>query len=63
MNYDEILGQIKDLTTAFITEAESGKEGRGSKTHALAARKLSLKVANAMKEFRSISIKNDKGEN
>ena len=60
MNYDEMIGQLKDLYATFITEAEMGKEGKKCKTHSLKARKVSTELANKLKDYRSLSIKNDK---
>ncbi len=60
MNYDELVGKIKEVMSAFITEAEMGKEGKGSKAHSLVARKLSLQATSSLKDFRKVSLDNDK---
>jgi hypothetical protein len=60
--YSEKVEKIKEVYTAFMNEAELGETGRGCKAHALSARKLSVKLANELKEYRPLSIKNDKGE-
>ena len=62
MNYDEIIGILKDAYATFITEAEMGKEGKRFKSHSLKARKASTDLANKLKDYRALSIKNDKEE-
>jgi len=56
-----MIGILKDAYATFITEAEMGKEGKGFKGHSLKARKASTDLANKLKDYRSLSIKNDKG--
>lgn len=58
--YDSQLEVIRETFEKFEEMANGGKEGRGSKTKALTARKLSMDLTNKLKDFRSISIKNDK---
>ncbi len=58
--YDESAEKIKGLFESFNELAEGGKDGRGSKTKALQARKLSMEITNELKDFRSLSIENDK---
>ncbi len=60
--YDGMLTTLRETFEDFMDEAEKGKEGRGSKTSALKARKLSSKLANGLKDFRSLSIDNDKAK-
>ena len=52
--------EIKDLMEQFVEAAEGGQEGRGSKTKSLQARKLSMQITNELKDYRAVSIKNDK---
>ena len=59
--YAEKLQEVLGLFEEFKTESEQGEEGRGSKGHALKARKLSSRIDKELKEFRRISIANDKG--
>ncbi len=58
--YQDKLNEIKELFGSFVAEAERGKEGHGSKAAALRSRKLVSQLSSAMKEFRKISIENDK---
>jgi len=58
--YDAMIAGLRETFEDFMDEAEKGKEGRGSKTSALKARKLSTKIANDLKDFRALSIQNDK---
>jgi len=58
--YDESIESLKESFNAFSELAEGGKDGRGSKTKALQARKLSMDLANKLKDFRALSIENDK---
>jgi len=60
--YDEMINGLRETFEDFMDEAEKGKEGRGSKTSALKARKLSTKLANDLKDFRALSIQNDKAK-
>lgn len=60
--YDEMLKSLRETFEDFMEEAEKGKEGRGSKSSALKARKLSSKIGNDLKDFRAISIDNDKNK-
>lgn len=60
--YQEQLEKIHSTMDAFKEAAEGGKEGRGSKTRALEARKLSMQLTNELKDFRVISINNDKNK-
>ena len=58
--YNEFVSNLKESMDEFSAAAEAGATGRGSKTKALDARKLSMKISNDLKDFRSLSIKNDK---
>lgn len=58
--YQEQLDKVVSTIEAFKIAAEGGKEGRGSKIRALESRKLSMQITNELKDFRSISISNDK---
>ena len=58
--YDGMLTEIKETIDKFVDAAVIGREGRGSKTKALEARKLSQKLTKDLKDFRALSIKNDK---
>ena len=58
--YDEIVSNLGTLFEGFKENAEGGKEGRGSKVKALRARKLSMEITSTLKDFRSVSITNDK---
>jgi len=60
--YDAMLAGLRETFEDFMDEGEKGKDGRGSKTSALKARKLSTKLANDLKDFRSLSISNDKAK-
>ena len=60
--YDGMLNELRESFEDFMDEAEKGKEGRGSKTCSLKARKLSSKIANTLKDFRALSIENDKAK-
>ena len=60
--YDAIITGLRETFEDFMDEGEKGKEGRGSKTSALKARKLSTKLATDLKDFRSLSISNDKAK-
>ena len=58
--YQEKLNELYNLFEQFKAEADQGEDGRGSKGHALKARKLSTQIANELKDFRKVSITNDK---
>ena len=51
---------LKVDMTAFVDAATAGTEGRGSKAKALEARKISTKIAATLKDFRAVSVQNDK---
>jgi len=58
--YEQKLNEMKNTWEDFINNAEAGKEGRGSKAASLRARKASMSLSTLMKEYRSVSIENDK---
>ncbi len=58
--YSETVDNLAGLFESFKENAEGGKEGRGSKTKALQARKLSMEITSTLKDFRALSISNDK---
>lgn len=60
VEYDESVEQLKKDFDSFLEFAEAGKEGRGSKSKALSARKMSMEISNKLKDFRALSIDNDK---
>lgn len=60
--YDAMMSGLRETFEDFMDEAEKGKSGRGSKTSSLKARKLSTKLATDLKEFRALSISNDKAK-
>jgi len=59
-DYDSMVESLTETWNEFVANAQEGKEGRGSKTKALAARKASMKLSNDLKDFRSASIANDR---
>ncbi len=61
-NYDASVEELQECFNSFIELANGGKEGRGSKTKALGARKMSMEITNKLKDFRSLSIDNDKAK-
>ena len=60
--YKTFVTELKETSDEFFGACEEGAEGRGSKTKALQARKLSMKMADGLKQFRALSIKNDKSK-
>ena len=60
--YSEMVEKLGKSFEAFKIAADGGKEGRGSKTRALEARKLSMEITNDLKDFRALSIANDKAK-
>jgi hypothetical protein len=62
VEYDESVEQLKEAFNSFLEFAEAGKEGRGSKTKALSARKMSMDISTKLKDFRALSIANDKNK-
>ena len=58
--YENAVSEIAASFEEFNALAESGKDGRGSKTAALKARKASMKITEQLKAFRKLSIANDK---
>lgn len=62
INYDVKCQEVKTKFDEFTEAAEKGREGHGSKTHALKARKLSTEISMLLKDFRAISISNDKAK-
>jgi len=62
INYDAKCQEVKAKFEEFSEAAEKGKEGHGSKTYALKARKLSTEITVLLKDFRAISIANDKAK-
>lgn len=55
-SYDEVLTTLKETFDSFYLEAE---QGASNKSAALKARKSSMQLRAALKEFRSASVKND----
>ena len=60
--YDAKCQQVKTKFDEFFETAGKGREGHGSKTYALKARKLSTEISMLLKDFRAISIANDKAK-
>ena len=60
MGYNETVETLETTVTEFINEAKAGAEGRGSKTSAAKARKLSNQLTRDLKDFRKLSVENDK---
>ncbi len=60
--YDGKIAEIRELFESFNNAATAGREGRGCKTNALKARKLSMKITEVLKDFRKTSISNDKSQ-
>lgn len=60
IEYDESVESLKESFSLFTELSEAGKDGRGSKTKALQARKLSMDIGAKLKDFRALSISNDK---
>ncbi len=58
--YDVKLGELKEAMGQFIDSATIGRAGRGSKIKSLDSRKLSMSISAQLKDFRSLSIRNDK---
>ena len=58
--YDAKVAELKDSMDQFIEAATEGRAGRGSRQKALDSRKLSMAISTNLKNFRSLSIKNDK---
>jgi len=58
--YKPVVESLQTMWDEFKSAAEQGAEGRGSKTSALKARKLSMTLTEALKEFRKTSISNDR---
>ena len=57
---NELVNEIKETLDQFVVNAD--KNVNGNKAAGTRARKLSLKIANLMKQYRAVSIKNDKAE-
>jgi hypothetical protein len=62
IEYDESVESLKESFNSFTEMADGGKDGRGSKTKALQARKLSMAISDQLKNFRALSISNDKAK-
>lgn len=62
IEYDEQVESLKESFDKFVELAEGGKDGRGSKTKALQSRKLSMDIGAKLKDFRVLSISNDKAK-
>lgn len=60
--YDGAINSLKETFEAFNEVATAGREGRGCKTNALKARKLSMKITEDLKDFRKLSITNDRSQ-
>lgn len=58
--YQTQVEKIMNMVNEFKAEADQGESGRGSKGHSLKARKLSTQITNELKEYRRVSIANDK---
>jgi len=58
--YKPTVESLQETWNEFKEAADSGAEGRGCKTNALKARKLSMKLTEELKEFRKTSIANDR---
>ncbi len=60
--YNESVEGIEKAFVDFVSESKAGAEGRGSKTSALRARKLSNDIARQLKDFRKVSLDNDRAK-
>lgn len=60
--YEELVTELQADFASFVESAAAGKEGRGSRKHALNARKLSMEITRKLKDFRTASIENDKAK-
>jgi hypothetical protein len=60
--YTKAVETLAEDFVQFFEAAKGGKSGRGSKTKALQARKLSMTITNNLKEFRALSVANDKAK-
>jgi len=58
--YKPVVESLETTWNEFKEAADAGAEGRGCKTSALKARKLSMKLTEELKEFRKTSISNDR---
>lgn len=58
--YNPTVGSLQTTWDEFKEAADAGSEGRGCKTNALKARKLSMKLTEELKDFRKVSIDNDR---
>ena len=56
--YQDSLNVIKESIESYVNDAERGMT---VKSAALRARKTSVQLAKLMKDFRSVSVRNDKG--
>ncbi len=58
-NYFQFIEQLKSKFGSFFLDAERGADNRSA---ALRARKLSIELRDDLKDFRSLSIENDKSK-
>jgi len=58
--YNEVVEKLAEAMKLFVGEAKSGADGNDSKFAAVKARKLSNSITKVLKEFRKLSIENDK---
>jgi len=60
--YTEAVTKLEAEMKEFVVEATAGADGHGSKTSAMKARKLSGVITKSLKDFRKISIENDRAK-
>ena len=56
---DELILKIKEMSTAFFADAEL-QSVKGNKAAGIRARRVSLELEKAMKEFRKVSLEESK---
>ncbi len=60
--YRTFIEKLKGDLESFTVLAEAGAAGHGSKTKALEARKASNQIAKDLKDFRKLSLDNDRAK-
>lgn len=58
--YNTIVEKIDNLCSEFMNLAVDGADGRGSNSSSLIARKKSLELTTILKDYRKVSLTNDK---
>ena len=60
--YNKAIAKLEAEFKTFVEDAKAGADGRGSKAPAMRARKQSGVITKSLKEFRKLSVDNDRSK-